>query len=146
MRLVCLIQVLALVACGDDEPTPTEPAVCDGTGNWLVTVLWTTGDCGLTGTETSTITITRDTSGTGYILSGSEPNVTLTGGIADDNGSCKLSASEANSDVFGDGTTIGTLAYNLTADITGRITGNGSLSLTGGSNCGQAFTATGTKS
>lgn len=129
-----MILILPFIsACGGDT--------CDPTGNWETTATWGAGDCGIVDPAVVIFTVTDGPNG---IVLSSDAD-TSSGRITDDNGECVLSATETTFDVFGDGTTSGTASYNLRSDIDGRITGTGSVTLSGDLNCTQAFSLTGTK-
>ena len=65
-------------------------------GNWVTTWTWGAGSCGSTGTTTDTTTVTKGTSG--YVLSESNPNATISGTITCTVDSCVLSATQVQSD------------------------------------------------
>jgi archaellum component FlaG (FlaF/FlaG flagellin family) len=116
--------------------------VCDPTGNWSMTLTWSTDDCGLTDPLATTVTVTNNPSG-GYLISESDPSVTIAGTITDQDGACRLSMTETDPDVLDDGTTTGQISYNVTADVDGVITGSGTLSFSGDLDCSQTFSVTG---
>jgi hypothetical protein len=142
MRLITASLLLALAAgCGGSD-SPLDP-----TGNWHATFAWGSGNCGLTGTKTGTTTVTNSPSG--YLLSGTDPNATLTGTISCTTDQCKMSVAETESGTTTDGTAFtDNLSINLTLDTSQNITGSGTFNATfqGGSSCTQTFTVTGTKS
>jgi len=150
--LITFVAMTLVGGCGDDRRSSRTPmpsardggstAVCNPLYNWVLTIRFTAGDCGLTGTREVVFTVTEDPSG-GYIITEPDPSLSVSTTITDVGGSCRLSAFERDPDVNGDGTTSATLQYNLTADTTGAITGSGTISLSGGITCGQAFTAIG---
>ncbi|MFH0903020.1 MAG: hypothetical protein V2A73_20515 [Pseudomonadota bacterium] len=127
--------------CGGDE-------TLDPTGNWNVTTTWGTGDCpGVTGTESDTFTVT--TNGDTYVISGSDPKENVTGTMTCDVEKRSLSATAVSSETLDDGSILtGSVSYNLKLDTDDKITGSGTLSITGnnGFSCNQAFTVTGKKS
>lgn len=129
--------VLATLVAGCGAPL-------DPTGNWSITVTPGTGNCNL-GSGSGVFTITEGPEG--YLMSGSNPSVTVTGTVKCDLKECKLSVVETQTGVIDEVTVTMSISYNLTSDIEDKITGSGTASATGdnGKSCSQAFTASGTK-
>lgn len=120
-------------------------AILDPTGNWSLKMTPGAGDCDL---EADDVVITVTESTDGYLLSGSDPSVTVTGTVTCTDETCKLSVVEVGT-LENDGVTITmSVSYNLTVDAANKITGSGSASATADNDfsCSQAFTATGSKS
>jgi hypothetical protein len=116
-------------------------------GTWSTTVTFGAGDCGLTGTLQDIWTVTKGASG--YVISASDPNQTLSGTFTCDSDSCELSAQISETGTLNDGTPFsGNIAYNYSLTPDDKIAGGGTASVTpqGGSTCTQAFTASGSKS
>jgi hypothetical protein len=134
----CSSLALVVAMCGASAGCATD--TLDPKGNWNMTWTWGTGDCGLTGTQADSETITQDSTGK-YVLSTTQPGITVTGMIACTATSCQMSMSQSGV-VMGNNAM---LSANLTLKSDKSVSGSGSISFAGDVTCSQPFTATGSK-
>ena len=141
LRMVCVTAVIAAGGCGGEDGPP----VCDATGDWEVAAMPGGGDCGVTGTQIFTLSISRDGQGN-YVLAPSEPGFMTEILVIDNDGACGVIATEVDPDLLDDGgSTRGTLSWDIVSDLDGNVTGSGTISISGAASCTQSFDVVGTR-
>ncbi len=144
----------APVACSANQACQngvcSAAAAVDPTGNWNTTVTFGAGTCGAAG-QAGPWTFTVTTTTTGYAMSSSDPNQTISGTLTCTADGCQLSAQAVGTGSYNDGTAYNEDdAFNLTLKPDKTISGTGTANVTpapdGSDSCTQAVTVAGTKS
>ena len=131
MKTLLILSVICLGACGE---------AYDPTGNYSLATTWGSGDCDIAGTDNLSFTVTE--SNGAYLFASSEFD-TLTGTVTCSE-DCDISITATKDLSDADFPNLnGSSSFNLNvADA--KVTGNGSISVSGDISCSQQFAATGT--
>jgi hypothetical protein len=140
MRYALLLATWMAIGCATDPASPVDDVrLVDPTGAWEVTLTWTAGTCGLTGSFAAAITVERSV--TGYVLD--DPGVH--GTVVCSRDFCQMSFTETGPGPTGSAVTGVSMSADLAVDDADVIAGTGGVTyqFVNAATCSQQFSAVG---